>query len=134
MNSLYEKMNTIRETRFMDNLHHKYTNCVQLNGYLISKPKQKVLTNGKEIMTFYLIHLHKGTFTFYPCQVFSKPIIREIEQIKNCCLINVLGRLVYNRNSTYSVQVEEISVAHEFIKLELEPPYEKEKKDNGDQN
>lgn len=128
MTSLQEKMNIIRDSRFIDDKYHKYTNVVQLNGYLLSQPKYTTLKNGNEIATFYLLQLHLGTFVYYPCQSFSKTVIEKLKKVTKCSLVNVLGRLVYSKNARYSFQVEEILVSHEFPELTIEPPYEREKK------
>lgn len=129
MTTLQEKMNIIRDSRFIDDKYHKYTNMVQLNGYLLSQPRHTILKNGKEIVTFYLLQLHLGTFVYYPCQTFAKGVIGKLDKVKKCSLVNVLGRLVYSKNSRYSFQVEEILVSHEFPELDIEPPYERENKD-----
>lgn len=128
MTSLQEKMNIIRDSRFIDDKYHKYTNMVQLNGYLMSQPRKTVLKNGKTIATFYLLQLHLGTFVYYPCQAFAKSVIEKLDKVQKCSLVNVLGRLVYSQNARYSFQVEEILVSHEFPELTIEPPYEREKK------
>lgn len=113
----------LREHRFIDNKHHRYTNACQINGFMLSKPREMTLPNGNVVMTFYLLQLNPTKYTFYPCQVFSKPIIEQLKNMKTCCFINVLGRLVYSQKTRYSLQVEEISITHEFLNLELEETY-----------
>ena len=128
-----EKIEKIRQSRFIDGRFHKYTNSVQINGFLISKPTELDLKTGQHLMTFYIMQILQYGYNIYHCQVFSKPIQEQIRNITNCSLINVLGRLVYSKNSRYSLQVEEILVSHEYVDkdMELEPPYQKkEKKDN----
>ena len=118
-----DKMKFLREQRFMDGKHHKYTNSAQINGFLLSKPREMILPNGNIALTFYLLQINETKYTFYPCQVFSKPIIEQLKNMKTCCFINVLGRLVYSQKTRYSLQVEEMSITHEFLNLELEETY-----------
>lgn len=124
---LHQKMNAIRDSRFFDDLYHKYTNAVQLNGYLLSKPSYVQFPNGKEFISFSIVHLHRGTFTFFPVQCFSKSVIDRLMGLKKCCLVNLLG-IVINKNGKYSIQIEECNVSHEFSELDLEPPYERQPK------
>lgn len=128
-----EKIDFIRQSRFIDGKYHRYTNSIQINGFLISKPIETTLANGKQIMTFYIMQILKMGYSLYHCQVFSKPIQEQIRNIENCSFINVLGRLVYSKKTRYSLQVEEILVSHEYLDkgMELEPPYQKKEIDNG---
>ena len=126
--SLIKKMQILRDSRFIDDKFHRYTNSVSLNGYLCSTPVYQTLDNGNEIATFYLLQLHKGKYNYYPCQVFSKTIIEQLKSITKISFVNILGRLVYSKNARYSCQVEEISISHEFVNLTIEPPYVRESK------
>jgi len=126
--SLIKKMQILRESRFIDDKYHKYTNSVALNGYLCSLPFYQTLANGNEIATFYLLQLHKGRYNYYPCQTFSKGIIEQLKAITKISFVNILGKLVYSKGARYSFMVEEMSISHEFVNLTIEPPYERESK------
>ena len=127
-----EKIERLRQSRFIDGKYHKYTNSVQINGFLVRKPSEADLITGQHVMTFYILQILQCGYNIYHCQTFSKPIQDQIRQITNCSLINVLGRLVYSKNSRYSLQVEEILVSHEFIDkgMELEPVWKKKEKND----
>lgn len=111
----------VSESRFFDYRYQKYTNSVSLNGYLIVKPRGIDLMKGRHVVVFNLIQINNdNSYTYYPCQVYSKELQKQLMELKNVCLVNVLGRLTKNTRTIYAIQVEEMVVSHEFVDKGME--------------
>ena len=56
-----EQLRYLVETGLIDGKDVKYTNQTLINGFLFSKPREKVINEntGKRVMTFYLLQIHQ---------------------------------------------------------------------------
>ena len=125
---LLETIQYLIDSQLVDEKTVRYTNEVILTGYIIRKPKTKVLTNGREVMDFYVLQVHQdGKYSFFPCQTYSIKAQDKLRPLKSVSLISLWGQLLYNKNREYVLQVLNCEISHSFPDLPL-PDYYKENK------
>ena len=121
-----EKINQIRKSVFVDDKYHNYSHSVVLQGWLINAPIIRVAFNGKRVANFFIYQINERGYKAYSCITYSEPIIKTLQETKECSLINCLGLLTYSSHTRYNVQIEEINITHSFQDIPLDPPYNEE--------
>ena len=123
-----EQLRYLIETGLIDGKDVKYTNQTLINGFLFSKPREKVINEntGKRVMTFYLLQIHpNGAYSFYPCRTYSLKVQDKIREQTKICFVNVEGQLMYREKTEYVLQVMSIEISHVFPDMPINPPYER---------
>lgn len=124
--SVLEKINLIRKSVFIDDRNRNYAHSVTLQGWLIASPIIRVAFNGKRVANFFIYQVNERGYKAYSCITYSEPIIKELQEVKECSLVNCLGLLTYSSKTRYNVQVEEIAITHSFVDIAIDPPYSEE--------
>lgn len=121
-----ELLDKIRFNYYGDGYYRNYTNSISINGWLTNKPIVKKLDNGKRMIIFAIFQVNKTGYKSFLCKSFSETVINALLDTKNVSLINCLGMLANTPKSRFAIQIEEISISHEYLDIPLEKEYTKE--------